>query len=108
MKKKDRKANSLERDMLEVVTCLFEGHPDGVIPFSSVWEALREKTNGQIYQFNENATETEAYSTIHKRTVSKTLRDRFGAKNPQKRNSNQRSLVFNIEETRKHLYNYTK
>ena len=52
--------------------------------------------------------ETETYGTIYKTTVSRTLRDRFGAKNPPKRNSKQRSLAFDIEETRKHLHNYTK
>ena len=106
--KNDRKANSLERDMLEVVTDLFEDYPDGVIPISSIWKKLEEKTNGHINQLKEHQMETETYGTISKTSVNRTLRDRFGAKNPLKRNSKQRSLKFDIEETRKNLYSYTK
>ncbi len=106
--KKDRKANSLDRDMLEVVTDLFEEYPDGVIPNSSIWDALKEKTNGHINSYKSQEMETETYGTVYKSAVNRTLRDRFGAKNPLKRKSKLRSLMFDIEETKRHLYNYTK
>jgi hypothetical protein len=106
--KNDMKANSLERDLLEVVTDLFEKNPDGVIPFPNIWNSLEEKTNGHINQLKEHQMENETYGTIYKTSVTRTLRDRFGAKNPLKRNSKQRSLMFDIEETKGHLYNYTK
>lgn len=50
--------------------------------------------------------ETESYGMIYKTTVSKMLRDRFGAKNPVTRDANIRCLVFDIEKTRKVLEDY--
>ena len=41
--KNDRKANSLERDILEVIVTLFGEHPDGVIPFNDIRFHLTEK-----------------------------------------------------------------
>ncbi len=87
---------------------IFKDNPSGVIPISSIWEALKEKTSGHINQFKEHKMETEAHGTVYKTTVSKTLRDRFDAKDHKPRNSKQRSLMFDIEETIKHLHNYTK
>ena len=35
--KNGRKANSLERDILEVLVALFDRYPDGIIPFNEIW-----------------------------------------------------------------------
>jgi hypothetical protein len=106
--KNNRKANSLERDILEVVVDLFEEHYNGVIPFNEIWTNLIDKTNGHTPQFKEDGLETEVYETIYKMTISKILRDKFGAKDPTIRNSKSRSLSFNVKEIKKHLENYIK
>ena len=86
--KNDRKANSLERDVLEVVAELLKGHPNGIIPFHSIWKELTIKTNGILNSLKEHELETEAYGTIYKRTISNMLRDKFGAKPPKTRTAN--------------------
>lgn len=62
--KNDRKANSLERDILEVVVDLFNVYPNGQIPFYLIWTTLKDKTNGHSNQFKENELETEIHGTI--------------------------------------------
>ncbi len=59
--KNDRKANSLERDVLEVVDELFAKHPNGIIPFCDIWTSLRDKINVDVNPYRENELETEAY-----------------------------------------------
>ena len=92
--KNDRKANSLERDILEVVVSLFDRYQDGIIPFNEIWFHLQDKTNGTINEYKKHEMETEIYGTIYKTTLSKTLRDRFGAKDPKTRDSKTRVLGF--------------
>jgi hypothetical protein len=46
--KNDRKANSLEREILEVIVSLFVNHSDGIILFNEIWFHLLDKTNGTI------------------------------------------------------------
>ena len=77
---------------------IFKDNPSGVIPISSIGETLKEKVVILIL-LKKNKKETEAYGIFYKTTVSKALRDRFGAKNPKTRSSKQRSLSFDIEET---------
>ncbi len=104
--KNDRKANSLERDVLEVVAELLKAHPNGIIPFHSIWKELTIKTNGILNSLKEHELETEAYGTIYKRTISNMLRDKFGAKPPKTRTANMRSLVFDKKEIENHIHNY--
>ncbi|MER5174413.1 MAG: bifunctional DNA primase/polymerase [Candidatus Nitrosocosmicus sp.] len=106
--KNDRKANSLERDVLEVLVSLFDRYQNGLIPFHDIWSQLEDKTNGTINEHNKHELETEIYGTIYKNTLSKTLRDRFGAKDPKTRDSKTRYLVFDIEKVKDHLKNYVK
>ena len=106
--KNDRKANSLERDILEVLVDLFEEYPNGIIPFNEIWLQIADKTNGSINEHKEHQLETEIYGTIYKKTLSRMIRDRFGAKDPKTRNSKTRSLDFDIEKVKNHLENYTK
>ncbi|WP_161486429.1 hypothetical protein [Candidatus Nitrosocosmicus hydrocola] len=106
--KHDRKANSLERDALEVIVDLFVDFQDGVIPFSAIWSSLIEKTNGHINEYKSHQLETESHGTIYKTPFSKMLRDKFGAKDPENRNSAVRLLFFDIDKTKRHLESYTK
>jgi hypothetical protein len=106
--KNDRKANSLEREILEVVTSLFGNHSDGIIPFNEIWFHLLDKTNGTINEYKKHEMETEIHGTIFKGTLAKILRDRFGAKDPKIRNSKTRCLAFNIERIKNHYENYAK
>jgi len=96
--KNSRKANLLERDVLEVVSLLFEEYRDGVIPFSEIWELLKDKTNGEENPNNKNKIKTESYDSIYKRSIFKMLRDKFGAKDPITRDAKVRSLVFDINK----------
>jgi hypothetical protein len=106
--KNDRKANSLERDVLEVVVTLFDEYQDGIIPFNEIWLNLLDKTNGTINDYKKHEMETEIYNPIYKNTLSKMLRDKFGAKDPKTREAKIRSLAFDIEKIKNHLDNYTK
>lgn len=106
--KNNRKANSLERDILEVVVGLLYEYPNGNIPFSEIWARIIIKTDGQVDQYKEYKLETEMYGSVYKMTISRLLRDKFGAKDPVNRNSNARLLSFNAQEIRNHLDNYTK
>jgi hypothetical protein len=67
-----------------------------------------DKTNGTINQYKRHELETEMYGTIYKTTVSRMLRDKFGAKDPKTRNSNTRALEFDIDKIKTHLENYRK
>jgi archaellin len=104
--KNNRKTNSLERDVLEVVTDLFSEYSNGIIPFKSIWVLLIDKTNGHVNQYKDHELETDLYGTIYKSSIAKMLRDRFGAKDPNTRSANTRSLVFDVEKTRKVLEGY--
>jgi hypothetical protein len=106
--KNDRKANSLEMDILEVIVTLFGEHPDGVIPFNDIWFHLTDKTNGHVDDNKKHELETDVYGSVYKTTLSKTLRDKFGAKEPKTREAKIRSLAFDIEKIKNHLENYTK
>ena len=70
--------------------------------------SLADKTNGTINEHKKHELETEVYGSIYKNTLSKMLRDKFGAKEPKTRDSKTRSLVFDIEKVKDHLKNYTK
>ena len=85
--KNSRKANSLERDILESVVDLFKEHPNGIVPFNEIWANLTDRTNGHINEYKQNELETEAYGIIYKMTVSKMLRDKFGAEDPKTRDA---------------------
>ena len=106
--KNNRKANSLERDILEVIISLFDIYYDGIVPFNEIWLKIIEKTNGTINEYKKHELETEMYGTIYKTTLSRMLRDKFGAKDPKTRNSNTRALEFDIEKIKNHLENYRK
>lgn len=106
--KHERKANSLEREILEVIVDLFHEHPNGLIPFRFIWESLTEKIDGHINQYKSNQMETEMYGTIYKGTLSKMIRDRFGAKDPTSRKAIERSLIFDMNKTKNYLQSYTK
>jgi hypothetical protein len=106
--KHERKANSLEREALEVIVNLFEEHTDGLIPFRSIWDSLAERIGGHINQYKNNEMETEIYGTIYKATLSKMLRDRFGAKDPISRKASERYLVFDLNKTRSYLDSYAR
>jgi hypothetical protein len=106
--KNGRKANSLERDVLEVVVSLFDACPDGIIPFNDIWLHLTNKTGGHLNENKSHILETDAYGSIYKTSLSKALRDKFGARDPKTRDSKTRFLAFDIEKTKDHLRNYTK
>lgn len=107
--KNQRKSNYLERDVLEVVVELLNQNPDGVIPFNQIWTALKNKINGVENQYKESEMETEMYGTIYKMSISKMLRDRFGAKDPPtRRTASVRSLAFDTERIKKYLDSYIK
>jgi hypothetical protein len=106
--KHDRKANSLERDALEVIVELFDEYADGIVPFYEIWRSMEGKTNGHINEYKTHQLETELHGTIYKTSFSKMLRDKFGAKDPPARESNTRSLWFDIDKTKKYLESYTK
>jgi len=106
--KNNRKANSLERDILEVIVSLFKIYNDGIVPFIDIWIQLKDKTNGSINEFKQHEMETEVYGTIYKTTLARMLRDKFGAKDPRTRNSNTRVLEFDIDKIKNQLENYRK
>ncbi|MDN5845289.1 MAG: ATP-binding protein [Candidatus Nitrosocosmicus sp.] len=106
--KKNRKANTLEREILEVMVDLFTNHHDGKIPFVNIWSSLAEKIGGNFNDYKPQEMETDGYGTIYKNTLSKTLRDRFGASDPVIRNSKARSLQFSIKGVRQNLEDYRK
>ena len=106
--KNNRKANSLERDILEVIVSLFKIYNDGIVPFIDIWIQLKDKTNGSINEFKQHEMKTEVYGTIYKTTLARMLRDKFGAKDPRTRNSNTRVLEFDIDKIKNQLENYRK
>lgn len=106
--KNNRKAYSLERDVLKVVVDLFMEHNEGTIPFAKIWALLADMTNGRVNPYKTSEMETETHGIIFKTTLSKMLRDRFGAKDPNARNANTRCLVFDVEKTRKALEGYVE
>lgn len=106
--KNKAKANSLERDLLDVVVDLLNVYPNGRIPFTVIWTTLRDKVNGHEHPYKSNEMETEMHGTIYKRFISNLLRDRFGATNPNTRNAKFRELVFNIEEIKRYQADYSK
>jgi hypothetical protein len=107
--KNDRKANSLERDALEVIVFLFEYYKNGIIPFNTIWFHLQDKTNGTINEYKKHEMETEIYGAIYKNPFARMLRDRFGAKDPKTRGDfKTKSLAFDIKRIEKHLEDYTK
>ena len=69
---------------------------------------LTDKTNGHVNEHKKHELETDVYGSIYKTTLSKTLRDKFGAKDPKTRDAKMRSLAFDIENIKNHLENYTK
>ena len=93
--KNTRKANSLEREILEVIIHLIrKEHADGIIPIPKLWEEIINKTNSARNQFDELNAISESHGPISKNTLLKMVRDRFGAK--EKRNSNTRCLSFDL------------
>ena len=56
---KDRNANSLEREILEVIVSLFVNHLVGIIPFNEILFHLLDKTNGTINEYKKHEKETE-------------------------------------------------
>jgi hypothetical protein len=107
--KKSKKANSLEREVLEVVEQLFIDNPNGKVPFANIWNNLAEKIGGSVnYLYRPNEMETDLYGTVYKGSLSKMLRDRFGASDPEKRNAKERFLQFNVEKIRQSLHDYRK
>jgi hypothetical protein len=106
--KHERKANSLEREVLEVIVNLFEEYTDGLIPFRNIWDSLAERIGGHINSYKSNEMESEIYGTIYKATLSKMIRDRFGAKDPISRKATERYLLFDLNKTKGYLKAYTK
>lgn len=106
--KNKAKANSLERDVLDVVVDLLNVYPNGRIPFSVIWITLRDKVNGHEIPYRSNEMDTEMHGTIYKRFISNLLRDRFGATNPNTRNAKFRELVFKVEEIKRYQADYSK
>ena len=78
--KNTRKANSLEREILEVVIDLIEKeHTDGIIPIPKLWDEIIWKTNSTRNQFDDSNVISESHGTISKNSLLKMVRDRFGA-----------------------------
>jgi hypothetical protein len=96
--KQKRKENSLEKVLLEVVFELFDEHKDGNIPFYEIWDLLREKIRGESNFYKPHEYDTEAHGTIYKQTVTKILRNQFGAKDSDKRSSTTTFLYFEDKE----------
>lgn len=105
--KNTRKANSLEREILEVVMDLIkEGHKDGIIPIPNLWDGIIRKTNSARNQFDDSNVISESHGTISKNSLLKMVRDRFGAK--EKRYSSVRCLCFDYEKIVKNYEDYVK
>jgi hypothetical protein len=98
MDKQKRKEKSLEKVLLEIVFELLDEHKDGNIPFYEIWDLLREKIRGESNFYKPNEYHTEAHGTIYKQTVTKILRNQFGAKDSDKRSSTTTFLYFEDKE----------
>lgn len=48
---------------------------------------IKEKSNGVYNSLKDNEFETENYGTIYKKTISRIIRDKFGAKDSEKRSA---------------------
>lgn len=75
---------------------------------NKIWDSLTDRIGGHINPYKSNEMETEMYATIYKGTLSKTIRDRFGAKDPTSRKATERSLIFDLNKTKNYLESYTK
>ncbi|WP_458719205.1 hypothetical protein [Candidatus Nitrosocosmicus sp. R] len=105
--KNTRKANSLEREILEVVIDLIEKeHADGIIPIPKLWDEIITRTNSTKNQFDESNVISESHGTISKNSLLKMISDRFGAK--EKRYSSVRCLCFDYEKIVKNYEDYVK
>ena len=81
----------------------------GKIPFIEIWEELKSKLSGTSLVFREHEMETEAFGTISKRSISQSLRNKFGAKYPEKRNANAIILVFeDIDKIKQYFTDYSQ
>ena len=68
--KNTRKANSLEREILEVIIDLIrKEHTDGIIPIPKLWDEIMKKTNSTRNQFDESNVISESHGTISKNTT---------------------------------------
>jgi hypothetical protein len=103
-----RKANSLEREVLEVIIDLIksEEHTDGIIPIPNLWDGIIRKTNASTNQFGDHNVVSESHGPISKNTILKMVRDRFGAK--AKRYSNTRCLCFDLDKILRNYEDYIK
>lgn len=102
-----RKANSLEREILEVIIDLIRmEHTDGIIPIPKLWEEVINKTSSTRNQFDELNVISESHGSISKNTILKMVRDRFGAK--EKRNTKARCLCFDLNNILKNYEDYIK
>lgn len=102
-----RKANSLEREVLEVIINLVQSEfHDSIIPISRIWNEIILKTNATKSQFDELTIVSESHGTISKNTVLKMIRDRFGAK--EKRYSDARCLCFDLDKILRNYEDYIK
>ena len=100
------KANSLEREILEVIIDLIEKeYTDGIIPIPKLWDEIITRTNSTRNQFDESVI-SESHGTISKNSLLKMIRDRFGAK--EKRYSSVRCLCFDYEKIVKNYEDYVK
>ena len=107
--KQKRKENSLDKILLECILELVVQHSDGKIPFIEIWEELKSKLSGTSLVFREHEMETEAFGTISKRSISQSLRNKFGAKYPEKRNANAVILVFeDIDKIKQYFTDYSQ
>lgn len=106
--KSNRKASSLERETLEVIVELFAYYPDGKLPFARLWSNLSEKLGGTLSDSKPQEMSTDGYGILYKQTISKTLRDRFGATDPTVRAASERCLQFDVEKGKQYLKDYRK
>jgi hypothetical protein len=96
--KQRNKENSLEKVLLEIVYNLLDTFKNGNIPFSEIWDLLQKNIVCDVDPFKPSQLEGEMYGTIYKRTISNILRSKFGAKSPEKRNSQATYLFFEDKE----------
>ncbi len=96
--KQKSKENSLEKIVLDSVIILFDKYPDGNLPFNEIWDLVIEKSNGERDFFKNNEYHTERYGTIYKKTISKILRDKFGAKDSERRSAKISYVYFEDRE----------
>ncbi|HEX5186698.1 MAG TPA: hypothetical protein VFV86_07390 [Nitrososphaeraceae archaeon] len=96
--KQNRKENSMEKSILEIILVLFNKYSDGNIPFNEIWNLVTKNINGEVNPLKGNEFETDNHGTIYKRTVSKILRDKFGATDSKKREAKVTYLYFEDKE----------